>query len=237
VKLCLCYIAVTNGPIVDDYAARFVSTYQEYPPGAEHDLLIICNGGPLHTSTALIFQGMSARMYPRQNDGGWDITGYIDAAKAPCAGYDAMLCLGESNYFHRAGWLKRIVEAWQSHGPGFYGPFSSNAVRAHLNTTAFMCPPLLLKQYPVRVHDLWSRYAFEHGERALWRRTAQQGMPVRLVTWDGEWEPRLWRLPKDILWRGDQSNCLMWCNHSDGYANADAATKASWAKQSDALFK
>lgn len=235
-KIAIAYIAVSQGPITQDYCARFVATFQEYPPGVDCDLIVICNGGALSLSSALIFSGLNARMFARSNNG-WDIGGYIEAANGPCAGYDMMLCLGESNYFHRPGWLSRIQEVWQRFGPGMYGPFSSNAVRTHLNTTAFCCPPLLLRQYPERVITRASRYEFEHGEQALWRRTAKQGMPVKLVTWDGEWEPRHWRLPANILWRGNQSNCLMWCNHSDRYAQVDAKTKQTWMRSCDRPFK
>lgn len=236
-RICLCYIAVTHGPIVDDYAARFVVTYMQYPPLVEHDLIVIANGGPLHTSTALIFEPLQARMLPRTNDAGWDVTAYIETAKGACREYDMMLCLGESNYFHREGWLQRLVEAWEKFGPGMYSPYSSNAVRAHMNTTAFCCPPMLLRQYPRRVYDRASRYEFEHGQRSLWRIAHMRGLPARMVTWDGEWEPQEWRTPPNILWRGDQSNLLMWCNHADAYANADGRTKAAWSAKADAPFQ
>lgn len=235
-KIVVAYIAVCNGPITEDYVARFVTTWREYPPGADHDTVVISNGGPTSTTSSLMLGEMNARMFVRSNDG-WDVQGYVEAARSPCAKYDAMLCLGESNYFHRAGWLARLVQAWEKHGPGMYGPYSSNAVRAHLNTTAFFTSPAILCQYPRRVSNRQDRYEFEHGEWALWRRVAQRGMPVRLVTWDGEWEPERWRSPRNILWRGDQSNCLMWCNHADGYANAGPRTKAQWSARSDAPFR
>jgi hypothetical protein len=70
----------------------------------------------------------------------------------------------------------------------------------------------------------------------LWRRIAQHGMPVRLVTWNGAWEPGSWRMPQNIIYRGDQSNCLMWCNHSDGFRDADRVRKASWSMSADRPF-
>jgi hypothetical protein len=237
VKIVVCYVCVSLGPIAADYASRFVATFQEYPPGADCDLMILCNGGPLNTELSMIFAPLGPLIFPRPNDPGWDISAYQDAAHGPCAGYDAILCLGESNYFHREGWLKRLVEAWERYGPGFYGPYSSNAVRGHLNTTAFMCSPQHIRSYPYRAKDRASRMEFEHGEGALCRRLYSRGIPVRLVTWDGEWEPRLWRMPQNILWRGDQSNCLMWCNHADGYANLSAANKAQWQSRWDQPFK
>lgn len=237
-RICIAYIAVSLGPITSNYVSRFVATFKEYPPGVDAvDLLVICNGGPLSTELSLIFGSLNPIFYPRPNDGGWDISAYQDAAAGPCKDYDAMLCLGESNYFYRAGWLKRLEEAWTRYGKGMYSPYSSNAVRSHMNTTAFFTAPEFIRNYPARVTDRANRYEFEHGQNALWRRIHAQGHPCRLVTWDGEWEPRLWRLPPNILWRGTQENLLMWCNHSDGFANANTRTKAQWASISDAPFR
>lgn len=235
-RISIVYTAVTNGPLTENYCARFAATFREFPPGVECEIVVACNGGPLPKSTSLIFSGMSAKMFPRVNDPSWDLGGYFDAARGPCADADMLLCLGESNYFHKEGWLKRLVDAWENHGPGMYGPFASNVVRAHLQTTAFCCSPTLLKQYPIRVCDKASRYALEHGEQSLWRRTAARGMPVRLVTWDGDWEPRMWRKPPNILWRGDQSNCLWWSNHTDRYRDADSKRKLNWARSADRPF-
>ena len=237
-KICICLICVTQGPISADYASRFVATFREYPPGVDQfDLLVICNGGPLSLELSLIFAPLTPQFFPRPNDPGWDVSAYQDAARGPCADYDMMVCCGESIYFHRAGWLKRLADAWTKHGPGMYGSLSSNLVRSHLNTTGFCCHPLLLKQYPTKVDSRADRYEFEHGQNALWRRIAARGMPVRLVTWDGEYEPRRWRMPQNILWRGNQTNCLVWCQHTDRYANMDAKTKAHWARNADRPFK
>lgn len=233
-KIVVCYIAVTNGGLTEDYCARFVTTYHEFPPGIEHETIVVSNGGPLSQNITLLFWDMNASMWPRENDPGWDITAYIAAARGPCADADMILCLGESVYFHREGWLKRLVDAWAKHGPGMYGPFASNLVRSHLNTTAFFTSPVLLRQSPVNPRD---RYGWEHGEHSFWRWVSGRGMPVRLVTWDGEWEPRSWRSPPNILWRGNQSNCLMWCNHTDHYAGAAPRIKSRWANNADRPFK
>lgn len=231
------YIAVTGGPLTSDFCSRFVASWLEFPPGYPCDLVVCCNGGPLSSEQVLIFQPLKPIMFPRANDGGWDVTGHQAAAWGPCANYDAMMCCGESVFFHRSGWLKRMVEAWERHGPGMYGPFSSNAVRAHLNTTAFFCGPGHLRRYPVKPKNRADRYQFEHGEKSLWRRLASWGVPVKLVTWDGEWEPKLWRYPKNILWRGDQSNLIFQCNHSEGWANADPLTRHQWSTKADMPYK
>jgi hypothetical protein len=231
------YIAVTHGAKTPDFCARFAETWNRFPPGAECDLVVACQGGPINTETSLLFSGLNAKFWPHENNDARDIGAYLDAAKSISSDYEMMLCLGESVHFHRAGWLKRLVEVRERWGEGMYGPFATHVIRAHLQTTAFFCPPSFLREYPLKVTDKKSRYEFEHGERALWRRLHARGIPVKLVTWDGEWQPRTWRLPKNGLWNGDQSNCIMWSNHTDNFANADTTRKQSWQMSADRPFK
>ena len=236
-KCVVFYIAVTHGSLTAGFCARFAATWNQFPPGADCDLIVACQGGPLPMETALLFAGLNAHFWPRVNDEARDIGAYIEAAKTIARDYDLMLCLGESVYFHRAGWLQRIIKSVQQHGPGMYGPFGTHVIRAHLQTTAFFCPPSFLREYPLKVTDKASRYQFEHGERALWRRLHARNVPVKLVTWDGDWSPGQWRLPKNCLWRGTQENLLMHCNHSEKYRDADDQRKANWQRSADRPFK
>lgn len=234
VKIVVAYIAVTQGPLTADYSARFVGSYLACPPEAEHQTVIVCNGGPLPLETSLLFSSLGVVFLPRVNDPGWDISGFMDvAAKVPC---DVLVCLGESVYFHRTGWLRRIAEAWGKHGPGVYGFFSSHLVRAHLNTTAFVCAPADLLEYP-RPTSQAQRYDFEHGVHSFWRHVKAKGRPAMLVTWDGEWSAPHWREGANILWRGDQTNCLAYCCHTDRYRAAPPEVKKRWARWADWPFK
>jgi hypothetical protein len=171
------------------------------------------------------------------NDGARDLGAYIEASKTICKDYDMILALGESNYFHRAGWLKRLVEVRERYGPMMAGPFATHVIRAHLQTTAFFITPSLLASYPFPVTNKESRYALEHGDRSLWRRLHARNIPVKLVTWDGDWSPGQWRLPKNCLWRGDQGNCLWFANHTDNFRDADETRKRNWAMSADRPFK
>ena len=231
--MCVAYTVVSQGGISADYASRFVATFFEYPPGYDCDLLINCNGGPLPLDLSLIFAPLNPQFFPRPNEDR-DLGGYLDAARGPAKDYDMIVCLGESVYFHREGWLNRLAEAWTKYGPGMYGPFSSNLVRPHLQTTAFCTSPLLLQRCPFSIKD---RYAWEHGTNSFWRWVNRHGMPVRLVTWDGEWLPMQWRVPKNILWRGTQENCLMWANHTDRWRETTPALKTTWSRGADQPFK
>lgn len=233
-KIVLAYIVVTHGPIAFDLASRFVGTYIAFPPGVEHETVIVCNGGPLAPDLALLFSPLRCELLPRANDGGYDISGYQDVARLFPS--DMQVCFGESVYFFQAGWLQRLAFAWTAYGEGMYGCYSSNLIRAHLNTTAFATAPKFLRGYPL-VRNQSARYEFEHGKMSLWRRLEQFKAPTKLVTWDGVWNPRQWRQPSNILNRGDQSNCLVWSVHTDRYRAADLPTKISWAKASDSPFQ
>lgn len=180
----------------------------------------------------MMLSPLSPHIFPRQNDDGFDLHGYQDVArKFKC---DMLVCLGESVYAWKENWLVPIVEAWKRYGPGMYGFFSSFLVRPHLNTTAFAIDPVFLMGWPT-ITTHYSRYQAEHGKYSLWKHLAEFKRPTKLVTWDGVYDPPQWRYPKNILWRGDQSNCLLRCNHLDRYDAAEPETRKRWAYSADTL--
>lgn len=229
-KVLVAYIVVSHGPSALTYSARFVRTYLEHPPGIDHQLLIVCNGGIPSADILTTFKPLNCSFLYRPNDSGFDISAYGDVAEKTDA--DFLVCFGESVYFHRQHWLSRMVEAREQLGPGMYGFFSSYMVRAHLNTTAFACDPKFIRSYPI-VDSRWGRYEFEHGTTALWRRIVSWGGRAFFVTWDGIWEPVQWRQPENILWRGNQSNLLVFCNHTERYCHGDALLKFTWERNAD----
>lgn len=232
-SVCLLYTTVTNGPLTAQLAQRFVDTYRIFGPGAEHDTVIICNGGPASEETGQHLKQLpNVRFFPRANEG-YDIGGYIQASRDVVSAYDLVLCMGESVFFHRPGWLKRLLEAYTKNGEGFYGFYSSNLVRTHCFTTAFAADPERLVQFPYDIASRDSRYNFEHGVKSFWRWEMLCGRATVLVTWDGDWLPEQWRLPANIVFRGDQSNCLFWCNHTLRYQEANEQTKLSWGRWAD----
>lgn len=232
------YIAVTGAPTTSDFITRFVGTWLQYPPGIDCELIVVCNGGELTQEQQLYFSPLpNVTFFPRDNSGR-DLKGYIDCARCGAQSADMQLCLGESCYFHRPGAFRRLADAWEKRGPGMYGVFSSYAVSAHMNTTAFATSPAFLRAWPHPVETTPDRYRFEHDpKQSFWRWLAMSGKPTLLVTWDGMWQPQEWRYPNNILWRGDQSNCLMWCNHADRFRDAHWITKATWQRGANAQFR
>lgn len=229
-KILISYVAVTNGPKTEEYSSRFVGSMIACPPGAEFELVVACNGGPLPQEIALMFSPFNAKFFPKQNDDGWDLGAHQAVArKFPC---DMLVCLGESVYAWKPGWLKRMVEAWTRWGSGMYGFFSSFLVRPHMNTTAFAIAPQYLLGWPqITTHT--SRYSAEHGQYALWNQMQKFRKPTKFVTWTSEYDPPQWRYENNILWRGNQSSLLLFCNHVDRYFAADPKTKDQWSYAAD----
>jgi hypothetical protein len=236
IKFTLLYIAVTGGSNIDAYAPRFARTYLEHPPGYPHKLVVVINGGALTERRAAYFKGTHCQFWEHENHGGWDVGAYVDYAQTVADKDEILVCLGESIYFHRAGWLQRIAESYSEYGSGMYGFFSSHMVRAHLNTTGFSTDARLLAQYH-RILNHGARYEFEHGHKAYWKRIAAGGHTAALVTFDNIWFQGEWRDGQNIMHRGDQSNLLAFCNHTEKWANADPNTKKMWSTQSDSVFR
>lgn len=231
-KIVLAYIAVSQGIKTRELCTQFVGTYQATRPQLPHELIVACNGGPLPLETGLLFEGTGASFFPRLNDDSWDLGAYYDiAAKFAC---DILLCLGESISFVRPGWLDRLVYAWLCYGPGLYGTFTSFMVRPHINTTGFAVAPGYLLSYP-RPRNKKERYNFEHGQNSFWRHVQRMGRPTKLVTWDGIYDPKDWRRPPNILWRGDQSNCLFRCSHTNRWEKEPTVTRQAWSVRADRL--
>lgn len=227
------YIHVSSSEDSALKASLFLDTYDRHPAGFPHDLFLVSNGGAPHPVIGDRFRALGARVLSRSNDG-WDIGAYLEMARTLGAFRDLMVCLGESVHFHKRGWLERIAQAWMSYGPGMYGALASYMVRPHLNTSAFACSPEFMQNYET-VSSRLDRYNFEHGPRALWIRIAQAGHPVKLVTWDGEYDSADWRRPANVLWKGDQSNCLVFCNHTDRYDGSSHPTQDMWRRGADGL--
>ena len=226
------YIAVPANPLFVHFATRFVETYKQFAGGAKHDLIVAVNGGPLAPKMLEIFDDIRPKILNRKNDDGWDISAYQDIARNnEC---DLIVCLGESVRFHRAGWLDRLVSSASEYGEGIYGCFSSLAISPHLNTTAFAVSPKFLKDYPL-VRSKTGRYEFEHGAGAMWRKIRNNGGATKLVTWDGCYDPGDWRKPDNILWRGDQSNSLVFCNHTDNWTGRNEYVRKNWSDLADGL--
>lgn len=229
----LVYIYVHGSLEHHELAKRFVASYRKFPPGIAHRTMIVCQGcRPVAHSLETLMQLPNCSFYVHNNSG-WDIGGFITVSRI--IPEDIMVCFGSSAYFKREGWLARMVETWQKHGPGFYGSLASYEISPHINTSGFWCPPRLLSEYPLRVQTKAQRYDFEFGKNAMWKWCLKNGIKVRLATWDGEYEWPDWRKPDNIYRRGDQSNCLAFFHHNDNFERASAEKREQMSKFADTV--
>lgn len=231
-----------------EMAHRFMHTYQQHPPLEDHDTLVVCNGSPPTFEIMCLLGSLPNCSFMQHDDTGQDIGGFIAAAKT-LGNRPALFC-GGSVYFHRPGWLKRMMEAWSKHGPGMYGSQSTYEATPHMSTTGFLCPANLMAEYPHPVATKKDRYNFEHGmankvlninepdplpNRAFWRTVHAKGMPVKFVAWGGEYDWWEWRNPPNIYRRGDQTNLLMWWRLTDHYASDSDHARVIYADTADKL--
>jgi len=155
---------------------------------------------------------------------GCDIGSHQHAAHAIDA--DLMVCFSTRVHFHRAGWLKRIVESWEAQGKNGIGAAMASCERhPHLRTCCYWMSPELFRSYPYLVNSREKTFMFESGEWNISRWVTEMKLPVRMATWDASYSEPAWRTPPNIYRRGDQSNCLVWDRHTDIYAAATPERK------------
>lgn len=172
------------------FAKRFASTWLLHPPGFDHKLFIMVNGGFWTNDFRKEFTEIPHH-YEYHDNVGWDIGAFQRAAAViPC---DLLVCLGAHICFNHDHWLKTIVEAFIDNGPGLYGPWGALFPTVHVRTTAFWCPPQLLSSYPFYVmSDRRSRYKFEHGQDSFTKWTLDAGFPCFMLTTKGCFEIDDW---------------------------------------------
>jgi hypothetical protein len=228
-KVLIAYICVSKGKRTGEFLSRFRLTYDRFPPGYPHEVVCCCNGGPLEVDDA-VWMRQEWKCYLRKNDPGWDLSAYFDVARNfEC---DILVCLGESCFFHREGWLKRIVDVEDMAPHGMYGFYASNLVTKHLNTTGFAIAPALLRHCSIpKTRE--ERLAFEHGKPPFWKLVANLGRPVKLVTFDGAYDPPMWRAAPNALWKGNQSSLLVFSSHTERFFNATPEVKRRWERHAD----
>lgn len=170
------------------------------------------------------------------NSEGLDI-GCAQSASPLLVEYDFAVFSTSRVYFHRPGWLKRLVDAREKYGDGLYGATGSYECpngepdkfpNPHMRTVLYGCNPKHMAElaniYPVT--DRASAHSFEAGDHNFSRWFKEKGMPVKMVTWAGEWDEPYWRAPHGCFFRqSNQSNILCFDRHSDAYRDASPEEK------------
>jgi len=214
------------------YSVRFSRTFEEHPPGIDHELVVVSCGKPIQEDGMYLYRNIADR-YELYEGSGWDLGSYQAIAKTlDC---DWVVCLATPVYFKREGWLRRFAEAFNEHGDGLYGAMASYENRPHIRTSSFAFKPETMIKYPHLIDSREKCFRFEcgcdsHGQPLFldWCVTywmMQQGKPAMMVTWDGVYHMQDWRKPQNIFRRGDQSNCIVFDRHNDIHESATPKDK------------
>lgn len=229
-KVALVYpYIVPKADLYREDVRRFVRRFQAFPPDSPHSLVVtICNGVKIENEDVFILNELPVRNTVEYHGAGWDIGAHQHVANSLPSDFDFVVFCSSQVHFHRAGWLKRMVEAREQFGPGLYGAMASHENRPHLRTCLFGCDPADLRAYPWMVNSKETSLEFESGKTGFWTWIRANGRKEVLVAWDGFYDdPDQWRKPDNIFRRGDQSNCLVWDRHTQLYSVADAEAKAT----------
>lgn len=169
-------------------AVRFLQTYHDYPPGMDHQTVVVCNGVPADDETRFLFGSLPNLKLIEHDNSGKDCGGYQLAARVVPA--EMMVFFGAETYFRRAGWLSRMAEIFGKYGHDhLYGATGNQGdarfnVYPHIRTTAFFCRPSLVNDCPLKVTHNELRYLWEHGPDGLTSWTIKQGKRAWVVGWD-----------------------------------------------------
>lgn len=202
--------------------ARLLESYLRFDAGAEHDLVIIDRYGESD------YRADDAIPRPvkhlRYDGGGWDCGAWQFAGQNIDA--DLLACFNSSTYITGHGWLKRFVDAVETHGEGLYGPLTSNEIIPHVRTPCMIFQPHVARDYPREVQTRDDTYRFESmgwpdGTPNFTQWVRSKGLQTRLVTWDGCYDLPEWRTPPNVFRRGDQSNLIVKDRHCDAYTVSD----------------
>jgi hypothetical protein len=203
-----CCPVESKGPEHLQLAYRFVASMLAFPPGKDHDLVVISNGGPPSSEMEVLFSSIPGfTRFFEHDDTGWDIGGFQAAGRT--VGTEVVLMFGGNAYFKRAGWMVRMMEAYDKHGPHLYGAFGCQVHTPHIRTTGFWLPTELFNRYPRQVKTYEERYDFEHRNGSLTQWVQTVGRKALMVTWGGVYSSDHWgNIRGAYMGGGDHSECL-----------------------------
>ncbi len=211
----------------EESTKRFLSTYRQFKPNIEHELVVVNCGSEAHDG---LFDNVVSR-YETDMGGGFDCGSFKHiGGRQSC---DLVVGLNTHTYFWRDGWLEPFAQCAQQFGKGVYGASASYDCHPHLRTPCIAFSPQVARQYPYPVVTRLDAGSFEGGPNnfSLWARN--NNYASRLVTATSSYGLNAWRSTKNGFRQGNQTDCLVFDRHTDLYAKADKATKLKLQRDAD----
>jgi hypothetical protein len=193
------------------YAMRFLESYNNKPPGTDHDSIVVLNGVKQSSELACLFSSLRNCRFIEHDNSGYDIGSFQHAARAFES--EMMVFFGASTFFVSSGWLIRMVNAYNRHGRAQYGAMGNRGnpavnVWPHIRTTAFWMPTELMNSYPNRITKPSERHPFEHGKDCFTSWVEKMGLKNWVITRKNDLLWKDWDSEPNGYSRGNQSDML-----------------------------
>lgn len=204
-------------PHFKDGVLRFAKTFKQFDPGHDYELYAVCQWGEPTDCVKEWFHGIKTR-WTHHNGNGRDIE--VCQSVANMAENAFVIGFSSTCYFHREGWLKRLMEVRLDNGPGLYSTAGSMEGFPHLRTAGYGMDSFIWQNLPL-VSTCKEAHDFEHGKEniALVLGNNPQ-FSVRQVLWDSDQILSRSRVPEGIFRRGNQNAMLVWDRITDEYRDA-----------------
>lgn len=204
------------------FAQRFARTFREFPPEADYELVVTTHWGEPTDFVREMFYDIKTRFQPFYGDGC-----QIGAQQEVSLMNEGFIVgLTGHAYFHRSGWLRRLMEKREKFGPGLYGVCASQeGGKLHLRTSCYGVDSTYFNKFenPILSRDDCTK--FECGEWCFseWFEKTFQRAPL-VVHWDSVND--LSEHVENGYRDGNQEQLLVWDRHTDLYASASESEKA-----------
>lgn len=213
------------------FVRRFSRTWREFSPGAECKLMLVANNSDPTMIAQEIFKDVEAE-WVRYDGAGCDAGSWQLAANLI---HGFQINFTTRCYFHRSGWLKRLVDARKLGGPGLYGTAASHeGGRWHVCLRAWGIDAEDFREYPVKLDTRDKGVPFEVGNGdepgSLTKWMALRKKLPQVVYFDSSHGQLTWDSVDNIFRRGNQEQMLVWDRHSDLWRDADEAEKQRLAR-------
>ncbi|HUD73959.1 MAG TPA: hypothetical protein VMQ76_02730 [Terracidiphilus sp.] len=213
----------------EPFIKRLTDTFRKYPPSVDCQVWAMATKGTADAATRALFDGINCRFVSYYHDGrdsgSWQFASWLMEENT------FMVPMTSRTYFHRSGWLKRVVAAREHHGPGLYGLCANRETYAlHICCRCFGIDSNDFREYPHLINSQEAGHAFETGDGIpegpahVWMRS--RGKVAKIVMWDGVYDEPDWFTPANRFRHGDQSNVLVWDKHTDGYRDGTQEQRA-----------
>lgn len=212
---------------------RFVDRFKKFPPTTEYTLMAVANWGMPTDEIRSWFYDINTNWIAYYGHK-CDLGSWMHVAMGGLAD-EFIICCTSMVYFHRAGWLERLVAARIKYGPGLYSTSASHECgQLHACNRCFGIDAQLLASYPHKFTD--RNVKLEVGKESLNQHVLDHGGTIRVVMWDGIYQTEQVFKVDNRFRDGNQQQVLVWDRHTDNYVNANAVEKERLKRLADGPY-